>query len=258
MTHTTDTAPVTESKDWPAILARLEKIIALENAAGTQAEAEAAAAAMTRLLTRYNLSRADVSKRLDGQKGPAFEERHTKISSAAWCRVLFSGIARANFCRPLYAGPTAYCIGDPANVAAVIGLYDRIRREVERLTGLAWANLAPEERPAPRRRYRSYYQWHEQHDRADATAAREWKGDFRYGCVAGVVAAIREARDQAVQEVENGSALVVVREAGLNDEVRRRYPHTGKIDTGRHLSQRGAYESGRVAGAGIRVHDQLG
>lgn len=109
-----------------SLIARIQKLLALGERGGTEAEAEAAMQKAHELLAKHNLS-------LDDVKGVEAEEDYVMDESAAtarqpWQDYIYGSVSRLYFCRHLKR--TRYCgskvsgvqhliIGKPSNVAVV-------------------------------------------------------------------------------------------------------------------------------------------
>lgn len=116
-----------EPMDWTAILSKLEQVRTLRDRATTQGEAEAAAAALTRLLTKYNLSMAEFEMRTKSERA----EGHGMIrdfidmaNSAPWRSDLLNVIAMHNGCRAIFGlGKKAIMVGTKQNIALIEDIY---------------------------------------------------------------------------------------------------------------------------------------
>ena len=108
------------------ILGKIRKLIRLKESAikiGSEGEAHAAAEAVNRLLTSYNLSLMDVAPE---------EQKNGNI----WKRDLLRIICEYNFCRILLHGGTTYMVvvGTRENAEVVISLYNYLRSVFRRLS----------------------------------------------------------------------------------------------------------------------------
>src|SRR5689334_16506295 len=130
----------TQARDWSDILDKLGKLKTLSDRAGTLAEAEAAAAAMTRLLLKYNLSMVDVTAHLDGSANPVKRVDDPLENTAMWRTLLIYEIAKANLCDlvRLNGGKTVALFGHDHNLIVVKELYLWLVGEIDRLADAAW------------------------------------------------------------------------------------------------------------------------
>lgn len=198
-----------------AVLDKIEAMMELQARAGTPAEAEAAAAGITRILTKHNLELAEVARRL-GQKAPKSEYVQETIEfpgDDGWFRTLATVLASHNFCKFYAVKGTnvGKIVGERANIAVVTRL----------LFG-----LIPQLRNQGRVAYRQAC--------ANGTIATEWKADrngdvwfagrrgrwvpeglwkyvgsFVRGAVMGIDAALTEAKKEAVAEPEHAELMML-------------------------------------------------
>lgn len=184
-------------RDWAAILDKLERIKRLHERAGTPAEAEAAAAALTKLLTKHNLTAAEFDHRLERTPQDDYVKHIVDLGGrTSWQRELLDQLAYNNFCRAVHllGHDKSFLVGEPRNIEVVRDLYAHLRREVDRLADHAWDEA------------KRGGTWLD---------ARSWKRAYRLGVVEGIGAAMAEAKRAATAEVEHGSELVLVKDAEL-------------------------------------------
>ncbi len=185
-------------RDWAAIMDKLERVKRLQERAGTVAEAEAAAAALTKLLTKYNLTAAEFDHRIERNPQDDYVRQTVDLDGrTSWQRDLLGAVAHHNFCRVVHIARTdlSYLVGEPRNIEIVRDLYTYLRREVDRLADRAWEEARGSS--------------------PDWISSREWKRSYRAGVVDGIGMAMTEAKRTAVAEVEHGSQLVLVKDAEL-------------------------------------------
>ena len=123
------------------ILAKIRKLLRLKESAikiGSEGEAHAAAEAVNRLLTSYNLSLMDVTP--EEQKNMISVSESEKITyqdtyGNIWKRDLLRIICEYNFCRILLHGGTTYMVvvGTRENAEVVLSLYNYLRSVFRRL-----------------------------------------------------------------------------------------------------------------------------
>ena len=124
------------------ILAKIRKLLRLKESAikiGSEGEAHAAAEAVNRLLTSYNLSLMDVTP--EEQKNMISVTESEKITyqdtyGNIWKRDLLRIICEYNFCRILLHGGTTYMVvvGTRENAEVVLSLYNYLRSVFRRLS----------------------------------------------------------------------------------------------------------------------------
>ena len=223
-----------QQRQMDEILDKLAKLHALEDGAATQGEAEAASAAITRLLTRYNLDALDVRRRLGNQAAPLQfgQVRLTGIKSA-WERTLLGAIARHNQSQAVFwtYGESSgdVTLFGPANTLPLIEeMFRTLARTVDHLTDLGWAAVT------------MVY-----------TTPGKWKTAYRLGCVSGINTALQRARDAAVEQVEQGSALVVQQEEALAQEVEQQIGKTRSM--AKVTFEHTAYAQGYYDGVEVNV-----
>lgn len=210
---------------------KFEKLLQLEQRAATPGEAEAAAAAMTRLLTKHNLDMMEVHRRL-GSQGPKIDmiKKWVDVPAAAWRKSLLWIVARNNFTTFIYYRRGGYLIGHQASILTTWQLYESLIGTVEHLADLAWADIAA---------------W-------SGESAAIWKNSFRLGCVSGIGDAIRRAKRAAVEETEGGSALVLVNEKELAEAVEKFVGPTSRSGH-TNVTNAAAYRAGYATGKNVSV-----
>lgn len=230
------TAPDTQRTDaeWRAILDKLDQIKALRDRAGTQAEAEAAAAALTRLLTKYNLSITEFEMRTKGDDTLGSNYVRTDITienGANWRKDLLHVVATENGCRAIFKRGSSgvIMVGSPTGIGIVTDIYQEFVALAE-----VMARRASRE-PAYA---------------IDVVAigARRWRTGYLIGFAQGIWEAMRDARKAAVDETAGGSALVIVQDKALARAVDDLVGKT--VSAGKSNVSRDAYNAGRSDGRG--------
>src|SRR5687768_4338563 len=89
------------------LMDRIAKIQALA-VRGDRGEAEAAAAKLSELMTRHNITILDLDKYAEGRGQKVKEQLFMMSARSNWRRELMNQIARANFCRLLVYPNTKY------------------------------------------------------------------------------------------------------------------------------------------------------
>src|SRR3990167_3241994 len=118
----------------------LKKLATLKKRAGTEGEAQAAAAAIQRLLLKYNLDMSEVDLTAEEESGgPEIIKDSFRFSdyyqSKTWKQQLLFSVAQYNFVRALLHGNNqGSFIGRPENVKAVRELFEYIIEQLEQLS----------------------------------------------------------------------------------------------------------------------------
>lgn len=211
-------------------LTKIERIITLQERATNQAEAEAAAAALQRLLTRHNIEMTELAGRLGKPKQTVslvrFPER-----AASWRRLLWAVVADANQAKVIIA------TNGEIMLFAHEGKHDLIRRTVEGLSATA-LRIAPAA-------YEAYVAVLRD-QRRQPLPQRTWSTSFRLGFTSGVKQALADAAQAAAGEYTGSSALVLVNQ---KQEVETFVSGQGlRIQSYSAFANTDAYETGRAAG----------
>lgn len=172
------------------LLSKLQKIKALMESPGTEAEAEAAAAALQRFLTRHQLDATDLDRSVDP---PTYIRQDVTPGDDAWERLLIQVLARHNFCRFVYytGSPTGYLIGRPEDIQSVSSLYTELRATINRFASTRWRGAAL------------------------GSKKKSWKRTYSLGAAHGMDQAIAEAKATVIRDLANSHALVLVRDHEL-------------------------------------------
>lgn len=218
------------------ILNKLAYIKTLKENAATPGEAEAAAAALIRMLTKYGLSIMELDARLGVMpKASDFKLDNVNVGSTAmWKRTLLHHIATFNFSETVIVPGSPYVsfVGTEQSLQLVKAMFAWLVLEVNSLTDKAWNSLP----------YKYGY------------SARSWKDSYRKGVVAGLGSAMRAARNSEVSAYEGGSSLVVVNQQALKEAVSQLI---GKTTTQSVAVRTGsAYNRGYDAGRKVNIGTQ--
>ena len=197
---------------------KLAKLKNLQNGAGTQGEAMASAAAISRILLQYNLSMQDIPD-IDGN-GHKFEKETidldtTSLSVYHWRADLLGVIAEAHFCKFVRIMPYkgmklsgyGHLIGERANMEVVMSLYNYLKEEIRNLTRNSWKIEAP---------YRT------------KKSETKWKSSFRLGCVATLRDRFKAMRKE-FYTTDKSNALVIQKEKELQDAMKELLPGTSAL-----------------------------
>lgn len=192
-------------------------------------EAAAAAAAAERLIQEYNLSETDLR--------PATDELPCDewLASGArriptWIRGLRAGLTRAYQCRGINDGRRYRVFGRREDIDTFTFQMAFYTTEITRLAA-----------------------------RSGKGKGRTWSNSFRIGAAEAICNAIKTANSQ-VRAAATSTALAVVdkRMQASQQALAKAYPHTKKTTVGSQNLDRGGYEAGQRAGAGISQRSQIG
>jgi hypothetical protein len=221
----------------------LRKIAALERLAdnaGTQEEAEAAAAKVQELMYAYGIERAQVDI-ASGQRPTGYGHQFIHVSSARWKQDLAWGVAKTTHCK----GIRTHINDDDGSlivVMDVVGQKDNVRMVIETYHWLVRA-IDHLLKDAPYRR--------------QGAGSRQWATDFRQGAVdriiARMVTAQREAEAAARAANPTTSNALTVIDAKLKEVTASLYPHlrSARVAARGHVTS--GYMAGYEAGAGAAL-----
>lgn len=199
--------------DLNAVLDKVAKLKALQDQPGTVEEAAAAASAIQRLMTRYNLSEAQIHNATrDDSEG--FDQSHYTITGRdQWRLGLLNEIAKANFARTIYVkgvgrtyGVTVF--GRQHNIDASISLYEYLYPTFERLATEGWTRA---KRDNPRLE--------------NTTNSRGWKNGFYWGAVQAIKQRLADMNRQEA-ELSSDTGLVVILDDAVDKAFAQAFPHT--------------------------------
>jgi hypothetical protein len=165
------------------IMQKVAQLRALAANAGTQAEAETAAAQAESLIAKYQIDEATIETsttrdEVVGESGPLWSGR----KSEQWRGSLCAGLCKDHGCAAVAAkngdGVVYRIAGRPSDVAIVRYMYAWLTVEIERL--------------------------------AMREKGRSNRNAFRVGAVVGVLAAMRVARKTEVQSTQAGTSAAIV------------------------------------------------
>ena len=170
-----------------------------DDPAATPAEAEAAAAGITRLCFRYNLSIATIGEK---SSPSAYVKEEWRLDGRAqsvnqkWKYTLLYYTAQYNFCRTLYwsEGYQVIFIGKPHNVAIVKSLYEYLSSQVAYLTVKYFREAHPT----------NYTSLNNTED------AKTWKRSFKHGVVQGLAARMQAEQESQIKSAGSGGTALVV------------------------------------------------
>jgi hypothetical protein len=249
------------------LMDKISKIQALAKG-GTRGEAEVAAAKLSELMARHNISLFDLDKYADG-KGRSVKEKIFWLPARSnWRRELMNQVARANNCRvSVFSGTSAVNIfGHDHNIIVTIETYtwlesifdDLVKREREMLKYRTW-----QRGPVLASSFEDYFnhdrriQMYEMSRNAMIRNRQKWSNSFRFGMVSGMAKAMQDARTKVRNEVgENRWALIPVIEQEVEDYVDSQNieERKVKINQDRAASIHG-FQVGKSINTDRQIHD---
>lgn len=215
------------------VMQKVAHLRALAARAGTQAEAETAAAQAETLIAKYQLDEATIETSTTREEHVSEEDPiWSGTRSDRWRGSLCAGLCKDHGCAAIASkrdGKVIYRIaGRPSDIAIVRYLFAWLSSEIERLS-----------------------------KREDGRSAQN---GFRVGAVVGVLQAMRASRAQEVKAAPQGTsaAMVIVSHAeesldylkGVMGGKFRNVP-TRRVDSG-------SFERGKAAGANLAPRQALG
>jgi hypothetical protein len=249
------------------IIEQIRSIRRLMDNAGTEGEAAAAAAAMARLLSKYNLDLAEIpvdSESDERDEAISKEEilTQTKNNDYKWREELLTAVASNNFCRVLHTEKWVdgkvrahmILIGQPHNREVAKFLYELLASTLERLSK-AHSTVSPERK-------------HEL-ELAKALGIKPRytfspRRSFLYGAVTTISQRLRAEWIQFATPVDgNDKALVLVKNNArdLSIFVQQTWPKLGvhRIQEDRRATlDEGGFRAGQEAGRNIGLHRAVG
>lgn len=192
------------------ILDRLRKVLELSRRGGTEAESQAAAEMLQKLLTQYNLDIADLETRGHKAQGVS-EAQGADLGKAAfkWKLDLAEVIAGHYFCAPMIdrVEKTVRFVGRPDNIESLKMLYAWLIEQIKQISA------------EERRKWQV-----ENHEHVDPL---RWQVNFGLGVVSrlgGRLAELKRKREESHVPAEDAiTALVRVRDTEVSDYLEATY-----------------------------------
>ena len=229
----------------------LIKITALKKQAATEGEAQAAAAAVQRLLLKYNLSLSEVLlERGEGTEDSGIVTEQFRFSdyykSKTWKQQLLFGIGSYNFVKALMHGDNqGSFIGKPENVLVARQLFDYLCEELERLSyDELYKAQGYERRP------RGKWQWAKVGPNTIKTHGRTWRQAVLLGAVHRLKqrmadnywAVVDEERSCNASQV---TALITLNETAIDEYVKSQWPRLRKVSLSNNIGDWQGYQNGQ-------------
>lgn len=250
--------------DIERIIDQVRRIRNLAENAGTEGEAAAAAAAMARLLSKYNLDLSDIpvgeeDDELDEPVDHETIQTQTKQSDYKWRELLLASIASYNFCRVLHterwiAGAKRSCmivVGKPHNREVVKFMYEIITEALVRMS-----KEVPTISEA-RKEELEFSKLIGQKPRYTFSPRRS----FLYGAVEVITQRLREAHVEFRASSDRALVVVDMNRKDLDLYVSKQWPRTGTHryqEDSRASLDRDGYEKGKAAGRSLQFQQGIG
>lgn len=237
-----DTPIVVVDVDMESIANKIKKLLALSQSPN-EAEAIAASRKAQELLTRHNLSMADLAD--SSQEDVEQYEVSSQQKSDRWRESLIDGVADANFCEFLTRttrgnGSTYLLIGRPSNCKVAALQYEYLCKTVERLASEA----------------------------VNETGEKGFRNAFRVGCAKRIRQRLKETvREQCSQGVVsndgNISAIVMrslfeQRQSEIKQYISSEIGRVRYVNKSSSVSSASGYAAGDRAGRQVSLNKQVG
>lgn len=208
-------------------------------------EAAVAAAKLSELLMKHNLSLADIPEK-ERPKDPFVNvASDTETQRLAEWRVdLAHAIAKANLCRIVISGSHLQWLGRQSNIEVAQYIYETCASDLQRICDTLWYAIFDLTKDLPS---------------SERIHGRTWKKQFMHGAAAGVADKLREERKKWEEENANVTALIVVNNRELAVYTASQFPNLSRrtasssvggnayglgVQTGRNVSFRTGVGSG--------------
>lgn len=221
----------------PGLMEKIAALQQLADRAGTRAEAEVAAAKISTLLLRHNLTLADIA----GYQQQTLAERDVSTPPGTdWEGVLAAAVAKAHLCQAI----GAFTLGEPGlirfigreqNVTVAVQIYEWLRRRVDETCN------------------REMQRTLDGGDWYIVLDPLEWRKAFRYGMVDGIIEAYRGARAES-SSAELTMAMVLRDE--VLDYIGQAYADLAPPTLAQEIDGR-AYRAGYAAGVDTPTSTQI-
>lgn len=226
------------------ILDKIRKLIRLKESAkkiGSEGEANAAASAVNRLLTEYNLSLMEISEE-EKTAGPNIDESsrisYQDMYGNIWKRDLLRIISEYNYCQILLYSGTTYMVvlGTKENASVVIALYNYLRS--------AFKSLAADRHSEFVGGKRGYYRTQK--------FKRNYIRSYLLGCCTGL-----RSQFESINRTSKEAGLVLCHKTLIKDYLAAFKLVERKPVQNKRKTNYSAYNSGYVDGNRINLNKQI-
>lgn len=233
------------------IIDRIKKILELAKNSSNEEEAATAAARAAELMTKFEITEAELAIEAGVEHTPEPIEHHVirddgkvRQRRSAWRGIIAGAVAQSYGCRSYFQGGHVVFFGRTSGNQACTYTYQYLCNEVEALTSVAWirAGLKPSK-----------------------SLTKSWKNAFRIGAARTIASrltstqkvvqeALKTALETAPESTQTQALMVIDREA---EEVETGYQEVAKTFTrtnriGR-VSRLDGYAAGTQAGADVAL-----
>jgi hypothetical protein len=211
------------------VLTKIKKLLALSTSSNPN-EAALAASKAQELLMQHNLTMSQVEMHGESSYGQEF----VQTGSRFWKRSLLTVIARNNFCEVIYEAQikSAALIGEKHNQEVVTYLYGYLVSQLEPMAMTA---------------YRL----------SDTTMhAKTWLDSFYMGAINAINARLKAQKAEMIAESNACKSLVVIKDAELQEALRKFYPDI-KAEPKKRVKSLGGYREGVEAGKRVALNKAI-
>ena len=241
-------------------LRKLQKFYESAKEVGTEGEVNAAAAAIQRLLTEYNLTMEQIGD--EPEKNPIIDEKisgyDNRTHGGDWIHKLTSALCKYNFCRCYYFGrgnKTLLIVGEKQNIETVKWLRSML---MDRFIELG------------KKRYKAYTINYDMnvgcYNGTEPQRRNPWLRRYLLGCAAGLEAKLKDERKLMENEQNNASnndissssvtALVLKKDTAIVEYINKAYT-MGKPRQQKQLSWTNASMIGYKDGRNVELNKPI-
>lgn len=229
-----------------SILERIRKVqgyLASDN----PAEAAVAAAKLSELLIRHNLSMSDIPTE-DRTRDDPWINSATDLDGSKkltdWRITLGAAIARANLCKVIISGSHLQWLGRTSNVEVAQYIYETCGNDLQRIADGMWYAIRDLLR---------------QNGQESSVNGRTWKSTFLMGAAVGVKQKLEDEHKSWQQSDVKITALIVTNDRELSDFVHSEYPRLGYSNRSSGYAQGGnAFGLGVATGKSMSFRQGIG
>jgi hypothetical protein len=207
-------------------------------------EAAVAAAKLTEMLLKYNLSLEDIPE--EQRKADPFGRSYTDQESnrlADWRITLANSIARANLCRVVISGSSLQWLGRESNLQVAQYIYETCANDLQRICDGLWYAIADLIKDMPKE---------------ERIHGKTWKADFLAGAAVGVQQKLREETETWRNSAPNANALITTNDSELALYMRQIFPAGLGHRSGPTVAGGNAYGLGVKTGRNVSFKTGVG
>lgn len=199
-----------------SILEKLKKIQSHVNENKNVNEAANAAAALTAMLLKYNLSLDDLEAYAAKKKKniiSKMKEGRTRNRSN-WEIHLANVIANANLCYIITHGNDIEWFGTDSNIEVAQYITDTATRDIQHIADNTWTAILLARQG--KIKFDLTYELKTIH-------GKEWKNTFYFGAIAGIRERLKKEVEE-LKQIPNMNAMIVLNDQEIKDAVKAKYP----------------------------------